>query len=119
MQLLYETSEEGEGAGLAALRGRVRKLNARRIPHMGWNDVDSAQLDPLLDHIAPLLGYYANSFVAEPADDESIVAWTAYEKERFPAVVRRDRTWGIQFHPEKSGPDGLQMIRNFLTAIET
>ena len=119
MQLLYETSEEGEGAGLAALRGRVRKLKARRVPHMGWNDVTAAHADPLLHGIDSMLGYYANSFVAEPADEASVVAWTQYDNERIPAVVRRDRTWGVQFHPEKSGDDGLRLIRNFLAAIET
>lgn len=118
MQLLFETSEEGEGSGLAALRGRVRKLNARRVPHMGWNDVIAAQPDPLLPVGQPLLGYYANSFIAEPADAEAVIAWTEYDKERFPAVVRRDRTWGVQFHPEKSAEPGLQLIRNFLQAAE-
>ena len=119
MQLLYETSEEGEGAGLAALRGRVRKLKARRVPHMGWNDVTAAHADPLLHGIDSMLGYYANSFVAEPADEASVVAWTEYDDERIPAIVRRDRTWGVQFHPEKSGDDGLQLIRNFLAAIQS
>lgn len=119
MQLLYETSEEGEGAGLAALRGQVRKLNARRTPHMGWNDVRVAHADPLLGDVEAMLGYYANSFVAEPADEESVVAWTQYEQERFPAIVRRERTWGVQFHPEKSGDAGLQLIRNFLAAVRS
>ena len=113
MQLLFETSEEGEGAGVAALRGRVRKLKARRIPHMGWNDV-AVENDPLFQQMNPFLAYYANSFVAEPSDPAQVIAWTEYEQERFAAAVRRDRTWGVQFHPEKSGAAGLQLIRNFL-----
>ncbi len=117
MQLLYESSEEGEGAGLGALHGRVRKLQARRVPHMGWNDVEVVRPDPLPGHTRSLLGYYANSFIAEPADEDSVVAWTAYENERFPAIVRRDRTWGVQFHPEKSGAAGWQLIRNFMDAV--
>lgn len=116
MQLLFESSEEGEGSGLAAFHGRVRKLNARRIPHMGWNDVEVTKPDPLLHNLSPMLGYYANSFVADVAEDSTVLAWTTYENERFPAVVRRDRTWGVQFHPEKSGAAGLQLIRNFLDA---
>jgi glutamine amidotransferase len=118
MQLLFETSEEGEGAGLAIFRGSVRKLNARRVPHMGWNEIVVAQADPLFGNVKSMLGYYANSFVADAIDQQNVVAWTEYERERFPAAVRRDRTWGVQFHPEKSGDAGLRLIRNFLTAVQ-
>jgi imidazole glycerol-phosphate synthase subunit HisH len=115
MQLLFETSEEGDGAGVAAMRGRVRKLGARRTPHMGWNDVESSD-DALFRDMNPFLAYYANSFVAEPSDESVVIGWTEYERERFPAAVHRDRTWGVQFHPEKSGEAGLQVISNFLRA---
>lgn len=115
MQLLFEMSEEGEGAGVAAIRGRVRKLKARRIPHIGWNDVTQGG-DPLFANLDPFLAYYANSFIAEPSDRTTVIAWSEYENERFPAAVRRDRTWGVQFHPEKSSDAGLQIIENFLAA---
>lgn len=115
MQLLFEMSEEGDGAGVAAMRGRVRKLDARRIPHMGWNEVEAGD-DPLFDDMKPFLAYYANSYVAEPADDANVIAWTEYSGERFPAAVHRDKTWGVQFHPEKSGEAGLRVIANFLRA---
>ena len=118
MQLLFESSEEGEGAGLAAFRGRVRKLKARRIPQMGWNDVEVISPDPLFRDVNGMLAYYANSYIAEPADTTGVVAWSEYEHERFPAVIRRDKTWGVQFHPEKSGFDGLRLIRNFLAAAQ-
>lgn len=116
MQLLFETSEEGEGSGIAAIRGRVRKLHTRRIPHMGWNDVAPASADPLFQDMDPFLAYYANSFIAEPADESVVIAWTEYDNERFPAAVRRDMTWGVQFHPEKSDESGLKLIHNFLDA---
>ena len=116
MQLLFETSEEGDGSGVAALRGRVRKLHNRRVPHMGWNDVNPATDDPIFDSMDPFLAYYANSFVAEPADLSTVIAWTEYDAERFPAAVRRDMTWGVQFHPEKSEQAGLKLIHNFLDA---
>ena len=119
MQLLFETSEEGEGAGLAAFRGRVRKLNARRIPHMGWNDVNVEKRDPLFNGVNNMLAYYANSYVADMPDESNVLAWTTYEGERFPAAVRRDKTWGVQFHPEKSGVVGQQIIRNFLEAAHS
>jgi imidazole glycerol-phosphate synthase subunit HisH len=114
--LLFDSSEEGEGAGLSVFRGRVRKLRARRIPHMGWNDVQITADDPMLNDLSPMLGYYANSFVADAVEESNVLAWTEYDEDRFPAVVRRDRTWGVQFHPEKSGEPGLQLIRNFLQA---
>ena len=117
MQLLFESSDEGEGSGIAALRGRVRRLNARRIPHMGWNDVETGE-DPLFADLDPFLAYYANSFVADPVDQSIVIGWTEYENERFPAAVRRDRTWGVQFHPEKSEKAGLHVIRNFLAAAQ-
>jgi imidazole glycerol-phosphate synthase subunit HisH len=116
MQLLFESSEEGEGAGIAALRGRVRKLQTRRVPHVGWNDVETESKDPLFRGLDPFLAYYANSYVVETADESNVIAWTTYETERFPAAIRRDRTWGVQFHPEKSARSGLQVIRNFLAA---
>jgi glutamine amidotransferase len=116
MQLLFDSSEEGEGAGLSVFRGRVRRLRARRIPHMGWNDVQVTSDDPVLDKLSPMLGYYANSYVADVLEESNVLAWTQYDEDRFPAVVRRDRTWGVQFHPEKSGEQGLQLIRNFLQA---
>jgi imidazole glycerol-phosphate synthase subunit HisH len=118
MQLLFESSEEGEGAGLAAFRGRVRRLTSRRVPHMGWNDVEIEKPDPLFDGVEGMLAYYANSYVAETTDEQSVLAWSSYDGERFPAAVRRDKTWGVQFHPEKSGELGLQVIRNFIEAAQ-
>ena len=115
MHLLYEISEEGDGAGVAALRGRVRKLATRRLPHMGWNDVAHGD-DPLFDGLPTFLGWYAGSYAAEPSDQTSVIGWTQHESESFPAAVRRDRTWGVQFQPEKSGEQGLRLIANFLKA---
>ena len=117
MQLLFDTSEEGGGPGISLIDGSVRRLRARPIPHMGWNDVEIVDdADPLLRDLPSTTMYYANSFAAEPADPSVVLGWTGYEDERFPAVVRRHNTWGVQFHPEKSGPAGLRLIQNFLEA---
>jgi glutamine amidotransferase len=116
MQLLFETSEEGPGTGLCALRGHVRRLHARRLPHMGWNEVTMVD-DPLFSRLDNLVAYYANSYVVQPADESEVIAWTQYGSERFPAAVRRDRIWGVQFHPEKSGAPGLRLLRNFLSQV--
>jgi glutamine amidotransferase len=113
MQLLFESSEEGAGPGLGAIAGHVRRLRVPRVPQMGWNEVRAAA-DPLFADADPLVAYYANSYVVEPADPEVEIAWSEYYGDRFAAAVRTGRTWGVQFHPEKSGLAGLVVIENFL-----
>jgi glutamine amidotransferase len=116
MQLLFEWSEEGPGPGLGVLTGHVRRLRTRRVPHMGWNTVEPVGSDPLFREPAPLVAYYANSYVAEPVDRGAVIAWTEYEGQQFPAAVRQGTVWGVQFHPEKSGGAGLEVLRNFVAA---
>jgi imidazole glycerol-phosphate synthase subunit HisH len=114
MQLLFEASEEGPGAGLAVLPGRVRRIQAARVPHIGWNAVVAGASEPLLGR-APLdIVYYANGFVAEPADSRIVTLWSEHEGDRFAAAVRRGRTVGVQFHPEKSSLAGVEFVRAFL-----
>jgi len=117
MQLLLDTSEEGPGQGLGVVPGRVLRLHARRVPHMGWNRVD-----PVPDAPDPLIGagleaYFANSYIAEPDDPAVVVATTEHDGIRFPAAVRRRRVWGVQFHPEKSGPAGLSLLAAFMAEV--
>jgi glutamine amidotransferase len=116
MQLLFESSEEGDGAGLGLFEGHVRKLHGRRVPHMGWNDVVPDGTDPILDDGA-FQAYYANSYVVEPGPSTNVIAWSMYDGQRFPAAVRRDQVWGVQFHPEKSGAAGVGLIRRFLALV--
>lgn len=116
MQLLFETSEEGEGAGLAVMRGQGRRLQTRRTPHVGWNDVVPAASDVVFSGLPAMLGYYAHSYMVEPIDEANVIAWTEHQRARFPAAVRRDRTWGVQFRPEKSGEAGLRLLANFVAA---
>ncbi|HJR62351.1 MAG TPA: imidazole glycerol phosphate synthase subunit HisH [Gemmatimonadaceae bacterium] len=116
MQLFFDESDEGEGRGLGLIAGRVTALDARRQPQIGWNTVDDAR-DPLLD-AAPLpYAYYANGYVCRPDDACCVRAWSTYESDRFPAVVRHDRTVGVQFHPEKSSRAGLAFVRAFLDEV--
>jgi imidazole glycerol-phosphate synthase subunit HisH len=116
MQLLFERSEEGFGTGLGVLPGEVRRLQARRLPHMGWNDVVMMD-DPLFAGLDALQVYYANSYIVQPADDSDVIGWTQYGSTRFPAAVRRDNVWGVQFHPEKSGAQGLRLLANFVAQV--
>ncbi len=116
MQLLFSTSEEAPGAGIGLIPGRVRRIRARTIPQMGWNDVEvAAPEDPILREAAPLTAYFANSFVCEPAGDEGeVLARTRYEDDVFPVGVRRGNTWGLQFHPEKSSAGGLGILARWV-----
>lgn len=113
MQLLFDASDEGSGAGLGLIPGRVSRLRAARVPQIGWNTVDDAN-DPLFD-AAPLpIAYYANSFVCRPEDPSSVIAWSEHEGDRFPAAVRAGTTVGVQFHPEKSSSGGVRLLHAFL-----
>ena len=115
MQLLFETSAEGGGRGIGFIAGSVRRVAADVVPQMGWNDVDTID-DPLFQGLDGLVAYYANSFVCEPAEPGVVVARTRYEADDFVAAVRLGRTWGVQFHPEKSSAPGRRLIQNFLSA---
>jgi glutamine amidotransferase len=113
MQLLFDGSDEGSGAGLGLLAGRVTRLAARRVPHIGWNALEDAR-DPLFAAAPVASAYFANSFACRPADQAAAVAWSTHEVDRFPAAVRRGRTVGVQFHPEKSSRAGLAFVRAWL-----
>jgi len=112
MQLLFDTSEESAGDGIGLVPGRVRRLRATVVPQMGWNDVETSD-DPLFGAVDPLVAYFANSFVCEPADPGDAIAWSEYEGIRFAAAVRSRRTWGVQFHPEKSSERGRRLLANW------
>jgi glutamine amidotransferase len=117
MQLLFEGSDEGPGDGLGVIAGRVTRLRAIRVPQIGWNSIEPAESDPLLE-AAPLSAvYYANSYVCRPVDLAVVTAWTQHEGDRFPAVVRTGRAVGVQFHPEKSSVHGIRFLHAFLDDV--
>lgn len=122
MQWLFEGSEEAPDApGLGLLEGRCYRLRSRvrlkpdttvKVPHVGWNSLE-------IDHDASIAGdvasgaqvYFTHSFVAPVTRDT--VARTEHG-ESFAAIVQRGHVAGVQFHPEKSGDVGLQILRNFV-----
>ena len=114
MQLLFEASDEHEGAtGLGLLPGRVRALRGERVPHIGWNLVTFTRASKLVDGLGEAAAFYhVHSFVCEP-DDEADVLGRGEYGERFVSIVERGNVMGVQFHPEKSSRDGLQLLRNF------
>jgi len=117
MQLLFDASDEGVGEGLGVIAGRVTRLEASRIPQIGWNTVRNA-CEPLLDATPLAYAYYANSYRAQPADASCVTAWTEYERDRFPAIVRYKRAIGVQFHPEKSSTDGIAFLSAAVREME-
>lgn len=113
MQLLLEASDEGPGEGLGVIPGRVERLRAERLPQIGWNTVEEAT-DALFRDAGLETAYYANSFVCRPSQAGYVTSWSTHEGDRFAASVRRGRTVGVQFHPEKSSSAGVAFVHAFL-----
>ena len=115
MQVLFDASDEGPGAGLGIVPGRVARLTAERVPQIGWNRLVDVR-EPLLSAASLDVAYYANSFVGRPTAEGRtfVTAWSEHEGDRFPASVRRGNVIGTQFHPEKSSAPGVAFVRAFL-----
>jgi len=117
MQLLLDSSEEGPGSGLGLIPGGVARLEAPRVPHMGWNRLEGE--DPLLARSGLRTAYYAHSFVCRPVNPDVIRATTEHAGVRFPAMIRSRGMVGVQFHPEKSGAPGLAFLAAVLQEVRT
>jgi imidazole glycerol-phosphate synthase subunit HisH len=117
MQLLFESSTElGGGKGIGLLEGRVEELDAPglKVPQIGWNPVSWRRRDALnADLPDPCAFYHVHSFAPRPAREEDVLGTATYGAE-FVSAVARPPLYGVQFHPEKSGPDGLRMLGNFV-----
>jgi glutamine amidotransferase len=114
MQLLFETSDEHEGAtGLGLLPGRVTALRAPRVPHIGWNLVTFERPSALTAGLGEAAAFYhVHSLAPEPDNPDDVVGRGEYGG-RFVSIVERGNVMGCQFHPEKSSRDGLALLRNF------
>lgn len=127
MQLLMSTSNEfGFHEGLNLFSGRVEKFKpssssstaAGKIPHTGWSKVEAPQTEPDRWDRSPLQGfpsafyqYFVHSYYVIPEDESTMLASTEYAGTRFCSVLHRDRIFACQFHPERSGPHGIQIYK--------
>mgnify|MGYP003654223589 CR=1 FL=1 len=122
LQLLFDYSEEGEGAaGLGIFPGRVLRFppaseSGMKVPHMGWNRIlktDSPASGELLRYTREQpYAYFVHSYYAQPEDEALVLAHCEYSIS-FPAIVGRGNVFATQFHPEKSQQDGLAILKAF------
>ena len=119
LQLFFELSDEDRGVCLGLMPGAVRRLDAHRLPHIGWNDLTyRAPDEPLFAGIpAEATFYFVHSFAPVPEDTRGVIATSTYE-DTFVAAVRDGHRVGVQFHPERSGNHGLRMIANFVRSVK-
>ena len=114
MQLLFDKSfENGEYQGLGLVPGDVVPFNVQslKVPHMGWNSLE-ARDNKLFNAQGRKYVYFVHSYHAAHVPEEYVVAKTQYGYP-FVSVVQKDNVFGLQFHPEKSGNTGLDMLRRF------
>ena len=121
MQMLFERGEEGDTPGLALLAGDVPRFPDARahgekmsVPHMGWNEVMQARPHALFEGVPDRARFYfVHSYYPRPADPALTAASCAYGV-TFTCAVARDNIFAVQFHPEKSQSNGLQLLSNFV-----
>jgi imidazole glycerol-phosphate synthase subunit HisH len=122
MQLLADSSEEfGLHEGLGLIPGQVKRLDSRgtefRVPNIGWCDVVSRRPSVLLPAVGDRCFYHIHSYYMAPADSSVITGTIEFAGAPHAVAVEKDNMLGVQFHPEKSQDDGLQVLANFLAAI--
>lgn len=117
MQVLFERGSEGEGReGLGLLQGEIKKMVdiKVKIPHIGWNNLEKNREDDLLKGLKEdAFVYYVHSYRVEGYKEEDLVGYSTYGDMKIPGLFRKDNIMGAQFHPEKSGEIGLEILKNF------
>jgi len=120
-QIMFGSSEEAPKKGLDFMKGNVVRFKGVRVPHMGWNNVkvtSAGTKDPIMKGL-PKNGffYFANSYAPRAKGKDAVALGEAEYGRKFPALMRKANTYGTQFHPEKSGKDGLRLIKNFVMFV--
>jgi len=119
LQLFFQTSQEGPGEGLSFFSGSVKQLSSAtvKVPHMGWNTLSIKKPTELLEDIAEdTYVYFVHSLYPDP-NDPTIVATQTHYGQTFTSAIAQKNIYGTQFHPEKSGEAGIQILKNFAKII--
>jgi imidazole glycerol-phosphate synthase subunit HisH len=118
LQLFFESSEEGPGDGLAFFEGRNMQLPSTvKVPHMGWNTLNLVRPNELFDGVAEgTYVYFVHSLYPAPKDPSIVIAKTEYGT-TFTSAIAQKNIYGTQFHPEKSGEIGLEILKNFAKTV--
>ncbi|HDM32741.1 MAG TPA: imidazole glycerol phosphate synthase subunit HisH [Deltaproteobacteria bacterium] len=114
-QVILDESEEGNTKCLGLIRGKAKRfpLMGLKIPHMGWNNIELTREHPVFKDINERAQFYfVHSFYPDTEDNKSVVAWTDYGI-TFASVIAKGNIVATQFHPEKSGREGLKILSNF------
>lgn len=114
LQLMFEESEEAPGVkGLGIFKGKIVKIPERglKIPHMGWNSITLSKDSKILDDNSFV--YFVHSYYLNTEDEELVSAYTEYG-EKLAIAVERGNVFATQFHPEKSGDAGMNILRKFV-----
>jgi imidazole glycerol-phosphate synthase subunit HisH len=119
MQIMAESSEEGNMEGFGWIKGSVKKIDKNllsqkpHLPHMGWNAIKPNQNSPILEDLDLAKGcYFLHSYYFDCKNITDSLATTNYGKD-FSCVVNHQNVYGVQFHPEKSHSNGIQVVKNF------
>ncbi len=120
LQLLFDGSDEDGAETLGVVAGRTTRLaDAPTLPHIGWNQVERTRDHPLFDGIAPDADFYfVHSYAGTPRDGTAVVARTTHGRP-FVSAIARANVLGVQFHPERSGDDGLRLLANVVDLVRT
>jgi imidazole glycerol phosphate synthase glutamine amidotransferase subunit len=118
LQLLFERSDEDGAETLGVLAGRTSLIEAApTLPHIGWNQVERTRDHPLLEGIADGADFYfVHSYAGFPEDVDVELARTTHGT-TFTSAIAEGPILGVQFHPERSGDDGLRLLSNFLAIV--
>jgi imidazole glycerol-phosphate synthase subunit HisH len=120
LQLLFDGSDEDGAETLGIIPGRtIRITDAPTLPHIGWNQVERVRSHPLFDGIEPGADFYfVHSYAGAPVGDgESITLARTIHGGSFVSAVARGSIVGVQFHPERSGRDGLRLLANYVELV--
>jgi glutamine amidotransferase len=114
LQLLFESSEESRGiSGFKIFKGCIKRFVKNKVPQIGWNDVEILKPIPLIELRRKLFFYFLHGYYVDTPEKDLIAGMTEYGI-KYPSIINKENVYGVQFHPEKSGKDGLFLLKNWV-----